>query len=229
MRELLLRDNLGGGTVHVERMRQQSRDTTPIEAETPRDDNVNNASIQAQLQERARMAQEREQQTGQAHQSLLSRSATPVIDIIFGGLSRTSSRVGTPMAQPMPQLAIDLAQDNPQTEDEVEMMTAREEREAPEPKQAVLRTISYRLNVGTMSAEALKFQLFLRGFDADGPENELPTRAKGKGGSKTTKQYHVDVDMIQTGVWQRRIESELLKSKIIEYRNRHSARGSEMA
>ena len=187
MRELLLRHNLGGGTVHVERMRQQSRDTTPIEAETPRDDNVNNASIQAQLQERARMAQEREQQ-GQAHQSLLSRSATPVIDIIFGGLSRTSSRVGTPMAQPVPQLAIDFTQDNPQAEDEVEMMTAREEREAPEPKQAVLRTISYRLNVGTMSAEALKFQLFLRGFDVDDPENELPTRAKGKGGGKTTKQ-----------------------------------------
>ena len=131
MRELLLRHNLGGGTVHVERMRQQSRDTTPIEAETPRDDNVNNASIQAQLQERARMAQERKQQ-GQAHQSLLSRSATPVIDMIFGGLSRTSSRVGTPMAQPVPQVAIDLTQDNPQTEDEV-MMTAREEREALNP------------------------------------------------------------------------------------------------
>ena len=176
-------------------MRQQSRDTTPIEAETPRDDNVNNASIQAQLQERARMAQEREQQ-GQAHQSLLSRSATPVLDMIFGGLSRTSSRVGMPMAQPVPQLAIDFTQDNPQAEDEVEMMTAREEREAPEPKQAVLRTISYRLNVGTMSAEALKFQLFLRGFDVDDPENELPTRAKGKGGGKTTKQYYVDVDMI---------------------------------
>ena len=228
MRELLLRHNLGGGTVHVERMRQQSRDTTPIEAETPRDDNVNNASIQAQLQERARMAQERKQQ-GQAHQSLLSRSATPVIDMIFGGLSRTSSRVGTPMAQPVPQLAIDLTQDNQRAEDEVEMMTAREEREAPEPKQAVLRTISYRLNVGTMSAEALKFQLFLRGFDVDDPENELPTRAKGKGGGKTTKQYYVDVDMMQTGVWQRRIESELLKSKIKEYRNKHSARGSEMA
>ena len=78
MRELLLRHNLGGGTVHVERMRQQSRDTTTIEAETPRDDNVNDASIQAQLQERARMAQEREHQ-GQAHQSSLSRSATPVL------------------------------------------------------------------------------------------------------------------------------------------------------
>ena len=119
------------------------------------------------------------------------------------------------MAQPVPQLAIDLTQDNPQTEDEVEMMTAREEREAPEPKPTVLRTISYRLNVGTMSAEALKCQLFLRG-DVDDPENELPTRAKGKGGGKTTKQYYVDVanDMIQTGVWQRRIESELLKSKV---------------
>ena len=90
----------------------------------------------------------------------ISRSATPVIDMIFGGLSRTSSRVGTPMAQPVPQLAIDFTQDNPQAEDEVEMMTAREEREAPEPKQAVLRTISYRLNVGTMSAEALKFHCF---------------------------------------------------------------------
>ena len=103
-------------------MRQQRRETTPI------DEHVNNASIQAQLQERARQLADRQQQTGQAHQSLLSRSATPVIDMIFGGLSRASSRVGTPMAQPVPQVAIDLTQDNPQTEDEVEMMTAREER-----------------------------------------------------------------------------------------------------
>ena len=82
-----------------------------------------------------------------------------------------------------------------------------------------------------MSAEGLKFQLFLRGFDVDDPENELPTRAKGKGGGKTTKPYYVDVanNMIQTGAWQRKIEEELLKSRIKEYRNRHSARGSEMA
>ena len=62
MRELLLRHNLGGGnSFMLKGWGKQSRDTTPIEAETPRDDNVNNASIQAQLQERARMAQERKQ------------------------------------------------------------------------------------------------------------------------------------------------------------------------
>ena len=37
------------------------------------------------------------------------------------------------MAQPVPQLAIDLTQDNQRAEDEVEMMTAREEREALNP------------------------------------------------------------------------------------------------
>ena len=98
----------------------------PSDAETHSDENVNNASIQAQLQERARQSAERAQQTGEAHRGFLSRSATPVFDMIFGGLSRISSRAPTPMAQPVPQLAIDLTRDNPPTDD-VEMMTAREE------------------------------------------------------------------------------------------------------
>ena len=57
------------------------------------------------------------------------------------------------------------------------MLTAREEREAshnsreqPEPKQAVLRNITYRTDVATMSIAALKFQLCLRGVGVDDPD-----------------------------------------------------------
>lgn len=82
-----------------------------------------------------------------------------------------------------------------------------------------------------MSTEALKFQLYLRGFDVDGPENEVPSRLKGKGGCKTSKQHYLEIanHMIQTGIRQRRIEEQLLKRRVAEYRNRHSARGSETA
>ena len=60
------------------------------------------------------------------------------------------------------------------------MLTAREEREAsrnsreqPEPKQAVLKNITYRTDVATMSVAALKFQLCLRGVGVDDPDNTL--------------------------------------------------------
>ena len=92
---------------------------------------MRSTAVQAQLQERARQFADRQQQTGQAHQGLLSRSATPVMDRIFsglGGLSRTSSRAGTPMAQPIPQTAqtFIIGSDVEDVEDEG-MMTAPEE------------------------------------------------------------------------------------------------------
>ena len=106
-----------------------------------------------------------------------------------------------------------------------EMMTAREE----EPKQAILRTISYRTNIGTMSEEALKFQLFLRGVDVNDPEVSLEgLRKKGKGRGKTVKQHYLDIanGMVSDGRWETRVEEELLKSRTIEYRRKKQSRGS---
>lgn len=51
MRELLIRQNIGGSTYSVARLQQQMREATQAEAEVQRDDNLAEASIQAQLQE----------------------------------------------------------------------------------------------------------------------------------------------------------------------------------
>ena len=80
-------------------------EATPPQAETHTDDFMHSTAIQAQLQERARQFADRQQQTGEAHQGLLSGRTTPIMDRLFsglGGLSRTSSRAWTPMAQPTP-------------------------------------------------------------------------------------------------------------------------------
>ena len=111
-------------------------------------------------------------------------------------------------------------------------MTAREEK--PLTKSAVLRTITYRTNIATLSEEALKFQLFLRGFDVTEPEHELETKKKGKGHGKTTKQYYLDIarQMIEDGRWETRINAELLQKRIADYqkekgKGRSQARGSQ--
>ena len=130
----MLRRNLGGGTYHLERFRRQREENTPPEPETPSsEDGMVSAGMQTELQRRATEYANRQQQTGEAHQGLLSRSASSVMDSIFGGLSplsRTGSRAQTPALQmPQPKReqpeVINIASD---VEDvsSGEMMTARE-------------------------------------------------------------------------------------------------------
>ena len=133
LRELMLRRNLGGGTYHLERFRRQRDENTPPQPETPSsEDGMVDAGMQAELQQRATTYANRQQQTGEAHQGLLSRSASSIMDGIFSlsPLSRTGSRPQTPALQmPQPKReqpeVINIASD---VEDvsSGEMMTARE-------------------------------------------------------------------------------------------------------
>ena len=84
MRELLMRQNLGGSTYSVASLNQQMRERVQPDAEVLEDTNLTEASIQASLQERARQALERSIQTGESHRSgFLSGTATPIIERIF--------------------------------------------------------------------------------------------------------------------------------------------------
>ena len=239
MRELLLRQNVrsNGNTFNVDRIQQLRRERTTVEPETPSsDDNMADAGMQTELQRRATAFANRQQQTGEAHQGLLSRSASSIMDGIFAGLtplSRTGSRPQTPALQiPQPTqsqpLVINIASDVETSE--AEMLTAREQKqEQATPRQPVLRTITYRTNIGTMSEEALKFQLFLRGVDVDDPEMSLEgLKKKGKGRGKTTKAHYLEIaqQMLNDGRWETRVEEELLKKRISDYRNKGRARGS---
>ena len=135
MRELLLRQNVryNGNTFNVDRIQQQRRENTPPQPETPSsNDDMTDAGMQTELQRRATAFVNRQQQTGEAHQGLLSRSASSIMDGIFSlsPLSRTGSRPQTPALQmPQPKReqpeVINIASD---VEDvsSGEMMTARE-------------------------------------------------------------------------------------------------------
>ena len=139
MRELLLRQNMGGRTYHAERLRQQRNENAPPQPETPNDDNMADAQMQTELQRRATEYANRQQQTGEAHQGFLSRTSTPPIIrelFDFSPLSRTSSRGGvTPqlrMPQPRDGRITPEGVNNPElfviggeTDSEGEMMTAR--------------------------------------------------------------------------------------------------------
>ena len=154
----MLRRNLGGGTYHLERLRAQRRENTPPEPETPSsEDGMASAGMQTELQRRATDYANRMQQTGEAHQGLLSRSASSVMDSIFGGLSplsRTGSRAQTPALQmPQPKRehpeVINIASD---VEDvsSGEMLTARED--VPQFTDKKQETIYYSLRAGNPDA-----------------------------------------------------------------------------
>ena len=51
LQELLLKQNVGSGTYHVERLRQQTQQMQPPEAETQSDTNIGQATMALELQE----------------------------------------------------------------------------------------------------------------------------------------------------------------------------------
>ena len=246
MRELLMRSNIGG-TFSVARLQERMREGIQADTQVQQDTGMNEASIQASLQERARQAVDRQQQTGEAHrQGFLSGTVTPIIDRISSVTTPKTPTTPVPTLQmptpqrPIPQLPhhrpkpIHIGSDVEEISS-TDMMTARgdvktETDVSPsEPKQAVLRTITYRTNVGTMSEKALKFQLFIRGVDVDDPETQVETRARGsKGSGMTPRQFYQDLAqrMVQDGRWQTRVEEELLKKRIADYRKKGQPRGS---
>ena len=93
VQDLLLRQNVraNGGTFHLERHMQSSSSDTSSSAEVQPDRDTLSAQVQADLERRQQQLRDRQQQTGQAHQSLISRATTPIIDGLFS-LSRQSSR-----------------------------------------------------------------------------------------------------------------------------------------
>ena len=108
LRELIMRQNLGGGTYNIARLQQQRRENIQPDAELQHDNNLHEASIQTSLQERARQSVEREQQTGEAHrQGFLSGTVTPIIDRIFSVTTpKTPSTPVPTLRMPTPQRPI---------------------------------------------------------------------------------------------------------------------------
>ena len=146
LQEILLKQNttLQGLTYNLERLRQSSSSSssssTPIA--TGEDRGTLSLGLQTDLQRREAQLRDRQQQTGEAHRSLLSRATTPVIEGLFSSLSRQSSRIFPRTGQDTPSdvarifeedISPRLRQPQPQqaetfiigSESEGEMMTAR--------------------------------------------------------------------------------------------------------
>ena len=113
------------------------------------------------------------------------------------------------------------------------MMTAREEQqqeEQPKKKTKLMKDISYSTNISRWREEELEFQLFIRGTDTRDPEVSLEgLRKKGRGKGITNWQHlnNLAQEMINDGRWERRVEEELLKKRISDYKQRQQPRGSK--
>ena len=243
MQDLLLRQNVraNGGTFNMERTRQSSSSSSSSDtsSSTPislgEDRGTLSVGLQADLQRRQQQLRDRQQQTGQAHsQELSGQSRLPTLDSFLSGMTSPLRRMIQPLPIPARQPeTIDLTRDEDmeaEAEEEFfpeEMTTAREEE--PKSKSKLMEKISYSTNISRWSEKELEFHLFIRGTDPRDPENSLEgLRRKGRGKGLTNKQYlnNLAQEMINDGRWQRRVEEELLKKRISDYKQSQRPRGS---
>ena len=240
MQDLLLRQTVrsNGGTFNLERHRQNTPSSSSSSSSTPI--NVGSdfgtlrvAGMQTELQERARQAMSRQQQTGGAHAEQTSQQARlPTLDSFLSGITSPLQRMIRPLPIPRRQPeTIDLTTDDVEEAQEQffpeEMTTARGEE--PKKSSTLMSKISYSTNISNWSEGELAFQLYVRGVDVNDPEISLEdVKKKGKGRGITNRQHYRNIaqNMITNGEWDRRIEEQLLQSRIAEYKNRNRPRGS---
>ena len=239
VQDLLLRQNVraNGGTFHLERHLQSSSSSsdTSSSTELQPDRNTLSVGLQADLQRRQQQLRDRQQQTGEAHRSLISRATTPILDGLASLRRFPRTEAGTPSevvrravseeeAPPARQQQTETFIIGSSSENEEEMLTAREQ-----PKSKLMKSISYSTNIERWNEDELEFQLFIRGKDMNSPENSLEgMRKKGKGKGLTKSQYYRQTaqKMINDGTWDTRIEEQLLQSRISKYYDKSKPRGS---
>ena len=238
MQDLLRRQTVrsNGGTFNLERQRQNtpssSSSSTPISVGSDFG-TLRAAGMQTELQKRARQAMSRQQQTGGAHAEQTSQqSRLPTLDSFLSNITSPLQRMIRPLPIPSRQpQTTDLTTDDVEEAQEQffpeEMTTAREEE--PKKPAKLMSKISYSTNISNWSEGELAFQLYVRGVDVNDPEISLEdVKKKGKGRGMTNRQHyrHIAQNMIANGEWDRRIEEQLLQSRIAEYKNRNRPRGS---
>ena len=233
MRQILMRQNAraNGRTFNVDRIQSSSSSsgtTTPTEVQTDNGEMVS-AQIQTELQRRATREMARQQAAFEAHRDEVQRQGfVPTIQSFLSGIT-------TPIRARRPT-PIDLTREEEEEAEEEyfpEMMTAREEQqqqeEQPKKKTKLMKDISYSTNISRWKEEELEFQLFIRGIDPRDPEVSLEgLRKKGRGKGLTNWQHlnNLAQEMINDGRWERRVEAELLKKRINDYKQRQQPRGS---
>ena len=239
VQDLLLRQSVraNGGTFHLERHLQSSSSSsdTSSSTELQPDRNTLSVGLQADLQRRQQQLRDRQQQTGEAHRSLISRATTPILDGLASLRRFPRTEASTPSevvrraiseeeAPPARQQQTETFIIGSSSENEEEMLTAREQ-----PKSKLMKSISYSTNIERWNEDELEFQLFIRGKDMNSPENSLEgMRKKGKGKGLTKSQYYRQTaqKMINDGTWDTRIEEQLLQSRINKYYDKSKPRGS---
>ena len=231
MQDLLLRQNVraNGGTFHLQRHLQSSSSSGATTPEVQADNGgMVSTQIQAELEARARRETSRQQALFEAHRDEVQRQGVvPTLQSFLSGIT-------SPIRTRMPTQVDLTRQEDEQAEEEFfpEMMTAREEQEQeeqPKKKTKLMKDISYSTNISRWREDELEFQLFIRGTDTRDPEVSLEgLRKKGRGKGLTNWQHlnNLAQEMINDGRWERRVEAELLKKRINDYKQRQQPRGS---
>ena len=233
MQDLLLRQNVraNGGTFHLQRHLQSSSSSGTTTPEVQADNGgMVSAQIQTELEARARREASRQQTLFETHRDEVQRQGVvPTLQSFLSGIT-------SPIRSRMPTQVDLTRQEEEQAEEDFfpEMMTAREEQEQqqeeqPKKKTKLMKDISYSTNISRWREEELEFQLFVRGTDPRDPEVSLEgLRKKGRGKGITNWQHlnNLAQEMINDGRWERRVEAELLKKRISDYKKRQQARGS---
>ena len=232
MRQILMRQNarVNGRTFNLDRIQSSSSSGTTTPEVQADNGGMVSAQIQTELEARARREASRQQALFETHRDEVQRQGVvPTLQSFLSGIT-SPIRTRTPTQ-------VDLTrQEDEQAEEEFfpEMMTAREEQEQqqeeqPKKKTKLMKDISYSTNISRWREDELEFQLFIRGTDPRDPEVSLEgLRKKGRGKGITNWQHlnNLAQEMINDGRWERRVEAELLKKRISDYKKRQQPRGS---
>ena len=238
MREMLLRQNArrNGTTFNLDRLSgfsspSSGQFSTPAEIQT---DNEVGEMLSSQMQTELTLGQrrrrDRQQQTGEAHSQELGRqSRLPTLESFLAGvrgLGRTGANTPSDIGRTLEQQPEPTFQEfNIGTEDE------GTDTGSPQRQLSKLESdISYSTNISTWNEDQLAFQLYVRGVDVRSPEYEVPNlKKKGKGRGLSTRQHYMNLaqTMIINGDWDRRINTQLLQSRMHEYYGKSQARSSK--
>ena len=232
MRQILMRQNarVNGRTFNLDRIQSSSSSGTTTPEVQADNGGMVSAQIQTELEARARRETSRQQALFEAHRDEVQRQGVvPTLQSFLSGIT-------SPIRTRMPTQVDLTRQEDEQAEEEFfpEMMTAREEQEQqqeeqPKKKTKLMKDISYSTNISRWREDELEFQLFIRGTDPRDPEVSLEgLRKKGRGKGITNWQHlnNLAQEMINDGRWERRVEAELLKKRISDYKKRQQPRGS---
>ena len=192
--------------------------------------------IRAELSELERGQQQAQQATTSTARSDLDEAHRQSLPVGVMDASPEARELSDEEEDMPPLLNIEEGEEEEDFDDDPELIPADDDETTKAPAQARKHkeTIGYSTKITkwqdkSVQENDIRFQLFLRGIELT-PEQEeeiSKLKVKGKGRNQTRKDYLINyIDrLIQTGKWTNQVNDQLLKKRMVEWREMKKGKG----